>query len=191
MCGELFARPAPDPDRKPNTPMNVLRGYEHDPITGRIYSIQNRRNRRWCQQNRNRTSEWNAKLHEYREHKKRCGSLEDVKMRRRREMLYRARWRAKQQDLACDIKLEHIVIPAVCPISKRRFRFREGRAHPDSPSLDRINPKRGYVRGNIRVICWLENNRKRDAGAQTILRLAQYVLTDMPPIALRRLLAKL
>lgn len=35
--------------------------------------------------------------------------------------------------------------------------------HPHAPSLDRINPKRGYVPGNVVVICRLANAIKNNA----------------------------
>lgn len=32
---------------------------------------------------------------------------------------------------------------------------------PTNCSIDRISSKRGYVHGNIQLVCWEDNNRKR------------------------------
>ena len=44
-----------------------------------------------------------------------------------------------------------------------------------TPSLDRINPKLGYVKGNVQVISWRANNIKRDATAEELRLVADFV----------------
>jgi hypothetical protein len=46
-----------------------------------------------------------------------------------------------------------------------------------SPSIDRIRPKRGYVMGNIALLCWRCNNLKRDATPEELMRIAQWSAT--------------
>jgi hypothetical protein len=40
--------------------------------------------------------------------------------------------------------------------------------HPHAPSLDRIDPKKGYIRGNVVVISRMANSIKADASAEQI-----------------------
>jgi hypothetical protein len=45
------------------------------------------------------------------------------------------------------------------------LKYNKGRSgfFPDSPSLDRIDPSKGYVKGNVRVISARANLLKNDA----------------------------
>lgn len=45
----------------------------------------------------------------------------------------------------------------------------------NSPTLDRINPKGGYVRGNVALICWRCNRLKSDATAAELHRIAYWM----------------
>jgi hypothetical protein len=55
-------------------------------------------------------------------------------------------------------------IPEYCPVLNIKIKANTISAPLDSsPSLDRINPKRGYVAGNIRIICNRANRIKSDA----------------------------
>lgn len=44
-----------------------------------------------------------------------------------------------------------------------------------APSLDRLDPEAGYVRGNVRVISTRANTIKANAGASELRRVAEYV----------------
>lgn len=45
----------------------------------------------------------------------------------------------------------------------------------NSPSIDRIVPRLGYVVGNVALICWRCNNLKRDATADELFRVAMWI----------------
>src|SRR5208337_250712 len=83
-----------------------------------------------------------------------------------RRMLSRAQTRAKQSNLPFSIKLPDLfeVWPKdnCCPIFKTPFRQAKAYlgALPESPSLDRILPQFGYVKGNIAVISARANRIK-------------------------------
>ena len=66
-------------------------------------------------------------------------------------LLERARSRAIRRGVRFSIALEHIVIPQSCPALGIPILLGEERS-ANSPSLDRIVPKLGYVPGNVRVI---------------------------------------
>lgn len=79
-------------------------------------------------------------------------------------MHWRVKSRAKKNNIPFDIDVEDIVIPELCPILLIPLKTRQGKGyHPDSPSLDRIVPKLGYVKGNVRVISARANLLKNDA----------------------------
>ena len=77
-----------------------------------------------------------------------------------------ARLRAHRKDLPFNIKPADIIIPTRCPILGIPLRTTSnGASGPtdDSPSLDRIIPKLGYVVGNINVISHRANTLKSSA----------------------------
>lgn len=74
-----------------------------------------------------------------------------------------ARSRAKAKGIAFDITLEDI--PPMgdrCPLLGHPFSTREERRSAYSPSLDRINPKKGYVKGNVWIVGYRANLIKND-----------------------------
>jgi hypothetical protein len=73
----------------------------------------------------------------------------------------RARRRARESGLRFSIKREDIAVPSVCPALGIRITIGKRRSN-NSPSLDRIIPSRGYVRGNVRVISDRANRLKSD-----------------------------
>lgn len=82
-------------------------------------------------------------------------------------LLFNARYRARRDGLPFEIEREDIVIPELCPVLGIPIApafGRSKRANKDhSPSLDRIVPELGYVRGNIMVISNRANSLKRDS----------------------------
>ena len=83
-----------------------------------------------------------------------------------RNMLSRVKYRAAEKGLKFDITHKDLVIPEVCPILKIPLELQLGKGrglHPNSPSVDRINPKLGYIKGNVRVISARANLLKSDA----------------------------
>lgn len=55
-----------------------------------------------------------------------------------------------------------------------KLRPASGSRTNSTPSLDRIIPKKGYVRGNIIVISWRANLLKRDATIKELMQLASF-----------------
>jgi hypothetical protein len=68
------------------------------------------------------------------------------------------------------------ITPDVCPVFGTSFSSRGRGFCVSSPSLDKIDPKLGYVRGNIQVISMLANCMKRDASPQQLRQFASWVL---------------
>lgn len=77
-------------------------------------------------------------------------------------MLARCKSRAKKLGLAFDLTVEDIRIPERCPCLGVMFVRNNGRS-PCNPSVDRIDPSKGYVRGNVWVISRRANTIKNNA----------------------------
>jgi len=80
-------------------------------------------------------------------------------------ILSRVKSRAKKNEIPFDLTIEDIVIPTECPILGIPLEFNQGRQgyFANSPSVDRIDPKKGYTKGNVRVISARANLLKNDA----------------------------
>lgn len=90
----------------------------------------------------------------------------------RRRLLYWARSRAKRKGVRFEITLNDIVVPRYCPVLG--LRLRAGSASDASPTLDRIDPRLGYVPGNVLVICRLANTAKSSLDLNGLLRLTAF-----------------
>ncbi len=73
-----------------------------------------------------------------------------------------AKTRAFSKRLPFSIKISDIKIPLVCPVLGIPLFNAKKQPSPNSPSLDAIIPKLGYVHGNIAVISLRANNIKSD-----------------------------
>lgn len=100
-------------------------------------------------------------------------------------LLSGARARAKRKGLPFNIDISDIFIPNYCPVLGLKlevcFDKKGGKAH--SPSLDRINPTLGYVKGNVLVMSRRANLIKTDASLVEIEKVAAFLrnlLEDKP-----------
>lgn len=91
-------------------------------------------------------------------------------------MLDRARLRARKKGIECSIKISDIVIPEYCPVlgikMKRNY---GGISSANSPSLDRIDPNKGYTKDNVAVISMKANRIKANATADEILKVYEWL----------------
>lgn len=95
------------------------------------------------------------------------------------KILFRsARNRARRDGLEFSITIADIEIPELCPLLELPIQPRRGGRGPmdQSPSLDRIDNKLGYVPGNVWVISWLANKMKATASREQLETFAQNVL---------------
>jgi hypothetical protein len=88
-------------------------------------------------------------------------------------MYTRIKGKAKRMSIPFDLELSDIVIPSICPALGVPLVI--GERSPYNPSLDRIDPKKGYVKGNVVVISKRANTIKNDATADELRKVATFV----------------
>lgn len=86
-----------------------------------------------------------------------------------------ARNRAKANGVEFNLDESDIVIPDFCEVLGIPIYYQLEGKHHGSPSLDRISPDLGYIKGNIRVISLRANILKNNATSQEI----ELVLKDL------------
>lgn len=96
-------------------------------------------------------------------------------------MLRNSRKRARKKCLEHNITLEDIQIPEYCPVLGIKLESAIGRGNKcamqqdSSPTLDRMDNSKGYVKGNIMVISWRANMLKSDATIEELEKLLRYM----------------
>jgi len=94
---------------------------------------------------------------------------------------YRLLWlnntklRAKRKGVPFDITLEDLEFPDVCPVLGIPLIARAGKFHDNSPSIDRIVPEKGYVKGNVQIMSYRANRIKCHASLDELRRIVAFM----------------
>jgi hypothetical protein len=116
---------------------------------------------KWREENRNH-------IKEYYENNKDRSTLDSI------------RTRAKRSGLPFDIDLEDINNYDICPVFGFKLERGSLSEKRKSPSVDRIVPSRGYVKGNIQIISDKANSMKQGATPEELRMFAKWVLKTFP-----------
>lgn len=90
--------------------------------------------------------------------------------------------RCKLKNIPFNITYDDCLAPEYCPVLGIPLSRNVGKNKPsgNSPSVDRIDPLKGYVKGNAQVISQRANIMKNDASVEELQRFAQWVLKVYP-----------
>lgn len=83
--------------------------------------------------------------------------------------------RAKRRGIPFDLSHEDIVIPTHCPVLGIPLMIGDGTAGDNSPSVDRIIPNLGYVKGNIRIVSHRANTIRSNASIDELKMLVTFL----------------
>lgn len=92
-------------------------------------------------------------------------------------ILQSAKSRAKARNLDFNLELSDIIIPEFCPILG--IKLERGGQIFNSPSIDRIDPLKGYIKGNIRIISQRANTMKNDASIKEMQTFCENIIKYM------------
>ncbi len=97
------------------------------------------------------------------------------------KMFARAKNRSRIKQLPFNITVDDIIIPEYCPILNIKLNTHKGRSggKKDSAALDKIDPKKGYTKDNIRVISHLANMMKSYANDEELLLFAKWIIQNI------------
>jgi hypothetical protein len=65
-----------------------------------------------------------------------------------------------------------------CPVFNRKFIKKGGKHNPFSMSIDRIDPRKGYTRGNVQLLSYLANAMKQNATSSQLKQFAKWALEN-------------
>ena len=158
-------------------------------------------NREWYKANKEKRREYNREYREankeriqeykrewYKANKERLQERRDANKEKKQEynreylktnvemsMWHSCKKRAKKGDLPFDLTIEDLEVPEKCPILGLELKAGNDSSREISPSLDRIVPELGYVKGNIRVISLRANRLKSDASIEELEAILKYM----------------
>jgi hypothetical protein len=89
--------------------------------------------------------------------------------------LRECRRRAKQMNIECTITSNELSIPDICPVLGIPLAIGTKQLTNASPSIDRIDNNKGYVKGNVAVISTLANRLKSNASVEQLRAILAYV----------------
>jgi len=97
-------------------------------------------------------------------------------------LLKKAKHRAKVSGLEFNIDITDIVIPEYCPVlGLKILKNSDNRFVDNSPSLDRIDITKGYVKGNVKVISIKANRLKNNATLEETRKILKYMEDHILP----------
>ncbi len=95
------------------------------------------------------------------------------------QILVSARGRARRNNLPFNLEIEDIIIPTHCPVLGIELGRNNVKYRDNSPSLDKLIPDLGYVKGNVAVISWRANRFKSDGTLDEIRRIADWMESQL------------
>ena len=91
--------------------------------------------------------------------------------------LSRARARSKIKNIEFNLTIEYLksIYPKnnMCPLLNIPLDWQSSHNHPSTPSLDRVDSSKGYIKGNVQWVSWRANLLKNDATPEELLMIAQ------------------
>lgn len=96
-------------------------------------------------------------------------------------MLSQAKVRAKRKGLPFDITRDDLTVPARCPVLGIPLAVStDGNPSDGSPSLDRLIPEEGYIRGNVIIVSNKANRIKSDASLDDLRAVVDFYELLLP-----------
>jgi hypothetical protein len=95
--------------------------------------------------------------------------------------LANAKLRAEKKNVPFDLDVDYVesILPDKCPVFGEPFVFGSGvKRDPFTPTLDRIIPLRGYVKGNIQAISFKANLIKSAYGSTDVAVVAKWLSSE-------------
>jgi hypothetical protein len=91
--------------------------------------------------------------------------------------LHRVKTRSKKINVEFNLTKEYLesIYPTdgMCPLLNIALNWHSPSRHDSTPSIDRIDNNKGYIKGNVQWVSWRANLLKNDATLEELLMLAQ------------------
>lgn len=100
-----------------------------------------------------------------------------------RKLVHDSRSRAKKAGIDHNLDLNYLleILPECCPYLGAQFHWEANfncghrKPHPFSPSIDRIDSSKGYVKGNVAIVSHRANAIKNDASEVELIAMGRRI----------------
>lgn len=118
----------------------------------------------------------------YRNECKLCKSLNDSFSHQKnrvakpeKAIFFSTKRRAKIEGINFNLEESDIFIPDKCPILDIKLQMHSDYARDNSPSIDRLIPNKGYIKGNCFIISYKANRMKQDNSLEDLEKIVKYI----------------
>jgi hypothetical protein len=92
-----------------------------------------------------------------------------------REKFRHKKANATRDGIDWDLDFGDLEFPTHCPVLGMELDYFNTTPKDNSPSFDRVDPNKGYVKGNVMIISKKANTIKSNGSAEDHLRIAEYI----------------
>ncbi len=82
--------------------------------------------------------------------------------------------KSKQFDIDFNLEVKDIIVPTRCPVFGIELKFDNTKPCDNSPSIDRIDNNKGYIKGNIIVVSNKANRMKNNSTIEEMKMLVEF-----------------
>ena len=132
--------------------------------------LENKKNPEWRARRQQQSDSWRHKNRD----RVRINARKNYKKWLPARLVQLAKVRSEKKQIPFSITKDNFVIPKLCPVLGIELKQGRGHSCPNSPSLDRIVPEKGYVKGNIIVVSHKANSIKNAGTATEIGRVYRF-----------------
>ena len=93
-----------------------------------------------------------------------------------KQILLRTKKRAESKNIDFNLDESDIIIPKVCPILEVPLIIGTKGNYEYSPSIDRIDNTKGYIKGNVQIISKKANSMKNSASQEELIKFCKNIL---------------
>lgn len=95
---------------------------------------------------------------------------------RAKRILSVLRWKSKKNNIPFSIVEEDLLpFPVVCPVLGIQLDYEAEKNAHNAPSVDRVIPSLGYIKGNVHIISMRANTLKRDGTSEELEKVLSYI----------------
>lgn len=98
-------------------------------------------------------------------------------------ILSQAKKRSKEKNLEFNLTMGHLISIKnnTCPILGHEILYKSGIDNKRSASLDRIDPNKGYIKGNVKIVSSEGNLLKNRNNYHSAVKMLKYIIQNSPP----------
>src|SRR5574343_1068165 len=105
-----------------------------------------------------------------------CRNIYNNRFNYIKNLLHITKKRSEKLNIPFNIDESDLIVPKFCPLLDIPIFIKEGSLTNNSPSLDKIIPELGYIKGNVWIISMRANRMKSDLSKKEMIMFCKRLL---------------